>query len=421
MVSTNDSILEATRLKYLDDKISGIMQLLNFHEVRLSVLQDSLLLQECLMGNIDNDDNSINIDDLIITLKEDSKLGLRPEGTINLLAKIDMSDVDQKIEKFYYLGDMYRKVNGVTMESYRLGCEIYGDDTVMSDITIIITALSVLHELGLQSAYAEISSYGCPVCKAKYSRKLKQFLEDNKKSYCPECLAHFKKHTHSYKECEKQNCSETNQNIPVLADFLCDDCKQRITDVKHFLSNLTIRYQENKNIERTFNYYNGTVFDLYFQHNGEKVKVGGGGRYDLLTKIVKKNDIPSIGFDLNLKLISSLMSERNLFPMEERPFQVYICTDSTELLLNQMHIIQELHSANIPSIQGKVTLDSTLAYNNAVKSSCAVLVYISKESLYSGKVLINNISKEHIYNINLDTIAEEVSIIKKSLLLMDIQ
>ena len=378
--------------------IYDVMKLHDFEEVRLSLLQESKLLKTCLQRDFFAHKDEKEQQNVIIDLSVNQNISLRPEGTINLLSNF-LNDFDSNnVLKYYYMGNMIRVINDEIEETYRLGAEIYGDATIVSDITVIDTALKLLNAFGFKTTLVEINSFGCEKCILNLPSALTKKSQNQ-----PSKNEENSKFSASY----YQN-SLSNSNY-------CDSCQERLHQIRHFLSNLMIKYHYNPELKRTYNYYNGMVFNLYVKQGDEDVLVGGGGRYDHLTRFATGKEIPSIGFDLNLDTIYDLVKKNNLFPDNSFEFKVFICSEAEDLLLNEMQILQELHKKMIYTIQGKVTSDSRKALDIAKKANCSVLIYIDNESLYKGKVEVVNLHKEHGYHISLDAIIEELEVVKKSI------
>lgn len=382
----------------VEQLIYDVMKLHDFEEIRLSFLQDGKVLKNCLQKDFFSHKEEKDLQDIVIDLSLKENLSLRPEGTINILSNF-LNDYDSKdVPKYYYLGNMIRIIDNEVEETYRLGAEIYGDATIVSDITVIDTALKLLDTFGFKTTLVEINSFGCEKCTLNLPEQMKNKWQGDSQD----------------KKINNKLPANYYQDSLSNSDY-CPDCQERLHKIRHFLSNLTIKYNYNQDVKRTYNYYNGMVFNLYVKQGDENILVGGGGRYDHLTRFVTGKEIPSIGFDLNLDIIYDLIKKSNLFPENSFEFRVFICSEAEDLLLNEMQILQELHKKMIYTVQGKVNPDSREALDIAKNANCSVLIYIDNDSLYNGKIEIFNIQKHHSYHISLESIIDELEVIKKSI------
>ncbi len=398
MKLNNVSSKDTQNWRNAEQLIYDVMKLHDFEEVRLSLLQDRKTLNKCLQKDFYRDNQAPSNSNVVIDLAKEDNLSLRPEGTINLLSNFLNEYDDTKVLKYYYLGNMIRVENEEIQETYRLGAEIYGDETIVSDITVIDTALKLLNAFGFKNTLVEINSFGCQDCILSLPDALlpKVQLKESKE--------------------EKKAVKKSKYILPTKENpDYCETCLERLHKVRRFLTNLMVKYEYNPELTRTYNYYNAMVFNIYVKQGEENILVGGGGRYDFLTSYVTGKKIPSIGFDLNLDIIYEIVKNNNLFPGNSFEFKAFICSENEALLLNEMQILQELHKKMIYTIQGKVTSSSKKALEYAKKENCSVLIYIDDESLYKGKIEIFNLHKEHGYHISLDSIIDEIEIIKKSI------
>ncbi|MFA7057190.1 MAG: ATP phosphoribosyltransferase regulatory subunit [Candidatus Cloacimonadales bacterium] len=394
----NVSSSDTTQWRIVEEMIYEVMKLHDFEEIRLSYLQDKTILNNCLQKDFFVHASEKELKNIVIDLANVENLSLRPEGTINLLTNF-LNNYDlSKVSKYYYLGNMIRVLNGEIEETYRLGAEIYGDDTVVSDITVIATALRLLNTMGFGNTSVEINYFGCENCKLNLPDAMKNKWQGNNENQTGLNTPH-------------PNYYQNSKNDSAY----CENCQERLRKIRHFLSNLTIKYTYNPELKRTYNYYNGMVFNLYVTQGDEEILVGGGGRYDHLTHYVTKQEIPSIGFDLALDTLFDLIMKSNLIPTNGFEFKVFICSESEDLLLNELQILQELHKKMVCTVQGKVNPDSRDALQEAKDANCSVFIHIDNESLYRGKVEIFNIQKQHNYHTSLETITDEIELIKKSI------
>jgi histidyl-tRNA synthetase len=76
---------------------------------------------------------------------------------------------------------------------------------------------------------------------------------------------------------------------------------QEVVSKVGIIKNLSPKYQIQFEKNRGFTYYTGILFDLEIHKNGDKIIIGGGGRYDNLIRSLGANtDCPAIGFAINI-------------------------------------------------------------------------------------------------------------------------
>src|SRR5437899_12919135 len=80
-------------------------------------------------------------------------------------------------------------------------------------------------------------------------------------------------------------------------------------------------------IVRGIAYYDGTVFEAYDQGAGEIGSIFGGGRFDRLSRLYGKRDMPATGVAGGLERLMLSLEKKNLYHAEiEKPVQVFVAT-----------------------------------------------------------------------------------------------
>jgi histidyl-tRNA synthetase len=76
-------------------------------------------------------------------------------------------------------------------------------------------------------------------------------------------------------------------------------------------------------LARGLSYYTGPIFEITCA--GLAGSMGGGGRYDNLIGMFKKQQVPAVGFSLGLERVLLVMEERGMFPPLGVGPQVLLC------------------------------------------------------------------------------------------------
>jgi histidyl-tRNA synthetase len=76
-------------------------------------------------------------------------------------------------------------------------------------------------------------------------------------------------------------------------------------------------------LARGLSYYTGPIFEITC--TGLAGSMGGGGRYDNLIGMFKKQGVPAVGFSLGLERVLLVMEERGMFPPLGTGPQVLLC------------------------------------------------------------------------------------------------
>ncbi|MEK7579113.1 MAG: histidine--tRNA ligase [Patescibacteria group bacterium] len=76
---------------------------------------------------------------------------------------------------------------------------------------------------------------------------------------------------------------------------------------------------------RGFDYYTGTIFEVFDTHPENTRSLFGGGRYDKLLEMFGGESIPAVGFGMGDVTMRDFLAVRNLLPKISHPARVYIC------------------------------------------------------------------------------------------------
>jgi len=409
---------EVWKWKYLESQIEQVLSLYNYQEIRLSVLQDYNILYKGMTALLDTDEVQMVTQQLLNLDQPDrniSLLSLRPEGTINVLNHVAYRFQDDKIHRIFYHGPMFRRDSDQKpMEFYQLGVELLGSDSILSENEIISLGMKICEQLGLKDAWMEINSFGCDACRPLFFTAMREWLDKNKAGYCQTCFkALYNNPLHST-ECLKGDCLHSAKQGPKIQDHLCPKCKKNFHRVKQIQANIANEYKVNHHLFKNFSYYNETVFNFMINRNGKAEVIGGGGRYDFLSNRITGKQIDAVGFYLNLDLVYQIMSDRKLFQTQTKPFRVYICSQSIDLEIMLLQIVQELHHSNLSTIISADIMDTNAEMANALKNDCQAMIILREENIREGKALLKNMVKEKQEYVSLSSLLAEIDLIRKA-------
>jgi len=405
--------------KILEEKMDKVLALQDYQEIRLSVLQDSAVLNNgitALMQGAEADHAVQSV--LSISLPESnlSLLSLRPEGTISVLHHTAKITNPGEVHRFYYSGPMFRKAEALKqMEFYQLGVELLGSESILSENEVISLGMKVCQELGLKEVRLDMNSYGCTKCREPFFTDLRGYLEKRKDSFCGLCYNELYANPFSETRCKDADCQHSLKSGPQIGDYLCDTCKANFNKVKNIQANLGNVYKVNPHLYKNFAYYNETVFDFVATHEGREMVIGGGGRYDYLSAQITGKMIPAVGFYLNLDILFEIMEARGVFQTKPLDFKVYISSESENLEMMTLQIAQELHTQGIKTIISPEISTTAKETSRAKAKSCSLMLIIREDNIREGKILLRNLIKDHQDYVSLKDTVPAILLARKAL------
>ena len=298
--------------EYVEENIKDICLKHNINQIRTPIFEDTTLFSR----SVGDETDIVNKEMYTFLDKGNRSITLRPEltaGVVRAYIENGFSSMPTPI-KLWYIGTMYRyekMQKGRYREFSQFGIEVFGSDSYLADIEVISVANELFKKLKLTDSIAlKINSIGCTVCRAKYIDTLKEYLADKIENMCDDCKTRYVKNPMRIIDCKQDKCKSAKQNLPMITDYLCDDCSKDFESLKSTLSEVGIEYEIDKTIVRGLDYYNKTVFEFISKDLG--LAVGGGGRYDTLVEVLGGTHTPAIGFGLGMDRIILLLKENNL-------------------------------------------------------------------------------------------------------------
>ncbi len=410
---------EVWKWKLMEERFDHVLKLHNYHEIRLPILQNRELVQKGITALMQGREAARVAARTINVCAADGKpgnLSLRPEGTISVLSYVARTYRQGDIHRYYYHGPVFRQGRDQTaQESFQLGVELLGSDSLISENEIISLGMRLLRELGFKDASLRLNSFGCENCRRGFFADMKADLKKLNGEYCSVCLGELTANPFAETHCEDERCRHSVPSDLKILDYLCPKCRANFESIKKVQANLGHPYKVDPRLFKNFAYYNETVFDLVISEGEDEVTVGGGGRYDYLSEKITKLRIPAVGFYLDLDLVFSAMDARNLFFTWGSDFSVYICAQSPDMEMMMLQIAQELHAEGIITVLSPEISDSGGEQDQARAYKCDLMIGIREENIREGKLLLYNLTRETQAYIPLNRLTESVQIVRKTL------
>jgi len=320
--------------------------------------------------------------------KGDRELVLRPEGTSSVV-RFHNEFYKNDSKKYSYFGKMYRYENPQKnryREFHQAGAEIVGTIDIFSDLQIIQSSIRFLKRLGIK-ADLHINSIGTIDDRSKYVSELLDYLTTNKENLSKDSQDKLEKNTLRVLDSNNSEDKDVINKAPSILGYLNDDSTNNYLHIKKELDLLGIKYIEDSNLVRGLDYYNDLTFE--FKVNG--LAVGGGGRYDKLSQILKLGNSEGIGVAFGVDRLMSLIDDN-----AGKESKISLIGSTVETI---NEISSELNNNNINhTLPVRISKENT-QYKNAVNNKSDIVINCNERTIK----LIN--SKE-TFPYNIDTLRE---------------
>lgn len=400
---------EAYKWNYIEERLRKISWEYGIREIRTPMFEATELFERGVGETTD----VVQKEMYTFEDKGGRSITLKPEGTAPAVRAFIENSLyaDAQPTKMFYFTDCFRyekMQKGRLRQFHQYGIEVLGSQEPSIDAEVISLVMRSLREFGITGLSLNINSLGCPTCRAKYNEALKKYLQDNYEKLCGTCKTRFEKNPMRIIDCKEKGCKEIVKDVPVILDFICEECSDHFTKLKRYLDAIGIEYNIDPQIVRGLDYYSKTVFEVI--KNG--LTVCGGGRYDYLVKEIGGPDIPAMGFAMGLERLLLLLDEDNIdIPMPNR-CDLYIGTMGENAKLHTMKLAFNLREQGV-----KVDIDhlgksvkAQMKYANKIGAKYTFV--IGDSEIDENKVKIKRMSDGEQFEVALSNIKEIADLVK---------
>jgi histidyl-tRNA synthetase len=304
---------EAFEWQYIEDLFRQICHVYSYGEIRIPTFENT----DIFTRGVGKTTDIVQKEMYTFNDKGKRSITLRPEGTAGVARAYIENGMDSSPSpvRLYYIINAFRYENvqkGRYREFHQLGLEAFGSLGPQTDAEIISLLILFLSKLGIDSLRVKINSIGCPNCRAKYNKILKEMLAERRLTMCALCRERIDKNPLRVLDCKEPQCKAVIVSVPVLLDHLCEECQIHFNGLQKNLQLLDISYDVDPTIVRGLDYYTKTVFEFISEHVGTQGTICGGGRYDGLIEELEGKPTPGIGFALGMERLLMELHARGI-------------------------------------------------------------------------------------------------------------
>lgn len=348
-------------------------------------------------------------------LKAKQRLALRPEGTAGVVrAAVQNNFVPQggAPAKLWYAGPMFRgerPQKGRLRQFHQIGIEWLGAADPAADAECIIMLMVFFERLGFdpQTLRLTINSMGDASCRPAYRDKVRAFIMDHADEMCADCLERAELNPLRAFDCKNAHCREVMGDAPLAPQNLCDDCAAHYEQVKRYLDQAGVAYEEDPTLVRGLDYYTRTVFEVEVEGAGVGA-IGGGGRYDGLMELEGGKPTPGLGFAIGFERIILALQAQGVNLGEGQPTCVYVaCTpDQREAVFSAVLALRTAGVRTESDCQGR-SLKSQ--FKQADKLGARLCVVLGPDEVAAGVATLRDMEAHEQEQVSLGELAESVT------------
>lgn len=383
---------EAYKWNYLEEKFRDLCRLYGYEEIRTPIFEHTELFKRGVGDTTDI------VQKEMYTFKDrgDRDLTLKPEGTAGVIRAFIENKMYAETQptKLFYITPCFRyerPQSGRQRQFHQFGVEAIGSDTPSLDAEVISLAMQFLGEAGLNDLTVYINSVGCPVCREDYNRLLKDYLATKADVLCDLCNDRRDKNPMRVIDCKNETCQANIVDIPLMADHLCDNCKDHFDQLKSYLDEMDIKYVVDKKIVRGLDYYKRTAFEIISNDLGAQSTVCGGGRYDgLVEQIGGPSGYSGIGFGLGAERLLLTLEANGVEIGNPNHTDIFVVTIGDKAKLKSFSILKDLRENHISADKDHLdrSLKAQFKYSNKINAKYTIV--IGDDELDKDKATLKN-------------------------------
>jgi histidyl-tRNA synthetase len=350
---------DSAGVEWLEAKVRALMARYAYRNIRTPIVERTPLFTRGL-GEVTDivEKEMYTFED---RLNGDS-LTLRPECTAGVVRSvIEHSLLYDGGKRFYYMGPMFRHERpqrGRYRQFDQIGAEALGFGGAEVDAELILLAVALWRELGLNDVRLEINSLGQPDERLQHRKALIAHLESHVDLLDED--ARRRLHSNPLRILDTKNpvMQGVVDAAPRLLDFLGEASLAHFNALKAILDANGVPYTVNPRLVRGMDYYNLTVFEFVTDRLGSQGTVCAGGRYDYLIEQLGGKAAPAVGWALGVDRVLALVREQGGAEVV-LPLDAYAVVAQTTALPIVLLTLQTLRNAGV-SVQMHASAENSV-------------------------------------------------------------
>lgn len=394
---------------YIEKKWKEICERYGFKEIRTPIFEHTELFQRGVGDTTDI------VQKEMYTFNDHGgrSITLKPEGTSPAVRAFIEHKQYAEVQpiKIYYDIPCFRyekPQSGRLRQFHQFGVETFGTANMVADAEIIAIGYDFLTSMGVTDLTLEINSVGCPECRAKHRKALKEFLAPKYDQLCDTCKSRYEKNPMRILDCKSPIDQELVQGAPMMVDFLCDDCKNAFEELQKNLEALEIPFVVNPKIVRGLDYYTKTAFEFVTNSLGAQGTVCGGGRYDNLVEEVGGPPIPGVGFGLGKERLLMLMEANGVEIPKPSDCDVFIATMGEAAKLYGQKLLFDLRRNGIKCQIDDLQRNFKGQFKYADRLGAKLAVVIGDNELETGVVTLKDMENGTQHEVKFEELLGEL-------------
>ncbi|NTU53287.1 MAG: histidine--tRNA ligase [Chlorobiaceae bacterium] len=342
---------EISRWHHVEGVIRSVAALYGFSEIRTPVFEYTELFQRGIGATTDI------VGKEMFSFRPDPNgrsLTLRPEMTAGVMRACLQKNLlsSASVHKLYYISDLFRKERpqaGRQRQFTQFGAELLGVSSPAAVVEVLTFMMQVFGTLGLHGLRLRINTLGDLEDRARYREALRDYFLPYEADLDESSKERLEKNPLRILDSKNPSLKEMISGAPKLYSCLKADAVAEFKKVLSYLDDRGIAYDIDHLLVRGLDYYCHTAFEVTSSELGAQDAIGGGGRYDGLSReLGASEELPAIGFAVGLERLMIVMEKQGLFAtLKSQGPLVFVVVQQQELADHALQIAFRLRQAGI--------------------------------------------------------------------------
>jgi histidyl-tRNA synthetase len=369
----------------VESVVREIFELYQFAEIRTPIFEQT----ELFARGVGEDTDIVSKEMYSFEDRDEKSLTLRPEGTAPVVRSYIEHHLYQEpgLWKLYYMGPMFRRERpqkGRYRQFHQIGAEVLGADHPAIEAEVLEMLQQMLNRLGISGYSILVNSIGCPQCRGRFLETLREALKAKAAALCPDCQRRSQTNPLRVLDCKVESCQPVIESLPVIGEFLDEECRAHFQKFCGYLDQRGIAYQVVPRLVRGLDYYTRTTFEITSGALGAQNTLVGGGRYDGLSEAIGGPPAKGFGFALGVERLILVMQQNGQAPAM-RPPQIFLAPLGEAAFNKAMLLAHQLRQRGIGSYLDFETRSLKSAMRLANKVQAAHVLILGDNELTQGQ------------------------------------
>ena len=398
---------ESERWQFVESAVRRVFHRYGYKEIRTPHFEQTALFSRSIGALTD----IVGKEMYTFTDRGQESLTLRPEGTASVIRAYIQNNLGeaQPLVKVYYLGPMFRQERpqaGRLRQFHQFGAEAIGSPRPETDAEIIGMTIQIYRELSIAEYELKINSVGCEKCRPHYKDALRTELQKISASLSADSQRRILENPMRVLDSKDENDRRLTSTLPLMKDFLCDECRNHYQKLKEYLALFQIAFREDGRLVRGLDYYTKTAFELTSTELGSQDALAGGGRYDLLTAELGGKPTPGVGFAAGIERLFMVLEKRQISGFAPEQLSLYIAAADDASRDWALARTMEMRNIGVSAESDLLGRSLKAQMRDADRQGAAAVVVVGQQELQSGKANLKNMKTGESKEILLDELGK---------------